>query len=365
MRITKYNAICNLGNNINEIFAKALLGDNSCFEYSKEYIKEKTLRLGSIKTNLPQIELDNYNARCNQILLKVLEPLEVEKLDKNTTAIVCATTNTAVEEFEQTRNYKFAEIGNPAEFVKDYFGFKNFYTSVSTACSSGIKAFIIAKELLDSNYAEKVLVLGVDSLAKLPLFGFNSLEILSSSPTNPFSKNRSGINIGEGAAAFIVKKDGDGIEIAGLGETTDYYHSTTPDPSGVEAINAIKEALGNIKPCEIDYINLHGTGTVANDLMEATAISAVFGEKVPSSTTKPLTGHCLGAAASIEIALCAKLIETNSEKLFPHIYDGEYDLDIPKINLVKKNKIYNPTKTCLCTSFGFGGTNCAITLRRV
>ena len=364
MRITKYNAICNLGNNIDEIFEKALIGDNTCFEYSKEIIKGKNIRLGRVNLELPSISIPNYNARCNSLLLETLNNLEIEKLDKKNTAIVCATTNTAVEEFEHSRNYKFAEIGNPAEFIKEYYGFKNFYTSVSTACSSGIKAFIIAKELLDSNLAEKVLVLGVDSIAKLPIFGFDSLEILSPTPTNPFSKNRCGINLGEGAAAFVVEKEGNGIEVVGLGETTDFYHATTPDPSGCEAIRAIEQAIKGIDYNEIDYINLHGTGTVANDLMEANAVSKLFGMQVPCSTTKPLTGHCLGAAASIEIALCAKLIEKNSKSLLPHIYDGEYDSEIPRINLVEKNQKVEKITTCLCTSFGFGGTNCAITLRR-
>ena len=240
---------------------------------------------------LEEIKEENYNTRANQLILKVLKPLEIETLDKISTAIVAATTNSGVEEYETSRNPKHFEIGNPAEFVHKYFGFTNFYTSVSTACSSGIKAFSIARELLENGIAETVLVIGVDSIAKLPVYGFDSLEILSGEPANPFSKNRCGINIGEGAAAFIVSKEGEGIEIAGIGETTDYYHSTTPDPEGIEGEKAIRLALGEMKPEDTDYINLHGTGTQANDLMEARAVYNIFGAKVPASSTKPLTGH--------------------------------------------------------------------------
>ena len=346
MNIIKYNAICNLGRNIDEVFAKQINGfceDDFCIHFE-----------------LPEIEDKDFNTRCNRLLLKVIEPLGIETLDKDSTAIVIATTNSGVEEYETDRNPKHCQIGNPAEFLHKHFGFKNYYTSVSTACSSGIKAFSIAKELLEAKIAKAVIVAGVEPIAKVPLYGFDSLEILSKERSLPFSKNRKGINIGEGAAAFIVKCEDRGIEVAGIGETTDFYHSTTPDPEGVEAQRAIRLALGNIKPEEIDYINLHGTGTPANDLMEANAIFNIFGNRVPASSTKPLTGHCLGAAASIETALCCKLLE-NKKSPFPHIYDGEYDETLPKIWLADK-ETKREVKTCLSTSFGFGGTNCAIVL---
>lgn len=348
MNILKYNAICNLGKNIDEIFAKAIYGfceDDFC-----------------VNVELPEIKDKDFNLRCNRLLLEVLKPLEMELLDKDSTAIVVATTNSGVEEYETSKNAKHFQIGNPVEFLHKHFGFKNYYTSVSTACSSGIKAFSIAGELLEAEIAKTVIVAGVDPIAKVPLYGFDSLEILSQERSIPFSKNRKGINIGEGAAAFVVQPDGGNIEITGIGETTDYYHSTTPDPEGVEAERAIRLALGDIKPEEIDYINLHGTGTPANDLMEARAIFNVFGDRVPASSTKPLTGHCLGAAASIETALCCKLLE-DGNSLYPHIYDNQYDETLPKIRLADKN-IKKEVKTCLSTSFGFGGTNCAIVLRR-
>lgn len=358
MKITNYNAICNLGSGIEEVYKNAMEGVSDCFELSEDYITGKTVRLGKVTSPLPKIFNGDYNTRCNRLALACIEPLEIDKYDKKSLAVVCATTNTGVEEYETGRNYKHAQIGNPAEFIFKHFNLKNYYTTVSTACSSGIKAFLIARDLLQSGYAEQVLVVGTDALTKFPIYGFDSLEVLSPKPSNPFSKNRSGINIGEGAGAFIVSLDGEGIEIAGLGETTDCYHATTPDPEGVEAGRAIREALGDEKA---DYINLHGTGTIANDLMEGRAVYNTVGNITPASSTKPLTGHCLGAAASIETALCCKLLDSKTNKVFPHIYDGEYDDAIPLINLHGgSEKIIN---SCLCTSFGFGGTNCAVYLK--
>ena len=163
--------------------------------------------------------------------------------------------------------------------------------------------------------------------------------------------------------ALRSEKDVDGIKLLGIGETSDAYNAATPDPEAKEAIRAIKIALeeANLKPKEIDYINLHGTGTIANDLMEARAVNEVFGEEVFCSSTKPLTGHCLGAAASIETALCIKTLETGI--IPPHIFDGEYDNELPKIKLVTETNLKaNKMNVCMSSSFGFGGTNAILIL---
>ena len=166
---------------------------------------------------------------------------------------------------------------------------------------------------------------------------------------------------------FASNHQNDGIihkvAILGIGETSDAYHSATPDPDGVQAVKAIQDALddANLKPEDIDYINLHGTGTISNDLMEANAIYRVFGDKVPASSTKPLTGHCLGAAASIEAFICYQILK--GERNLPiHKFDGEYDETLPKINLVTENTPQKEVKVCMSTSFGFGGTNAVVVL---
>lgn len=374
MKITGYEAICNLGNNINDIYKKAITGNVSCFDNLDGYITNEYIRAGLIKCDLPEIDDSDFNLRCNKLLLKNLELLKekIERLNnkypKDRVAIVVATTNSGTEEFEKTRNKKHFEFGNPAYFLRKTLNYEGFYTAVSTACSSGLKAFSLAKDLLNNNICDAVIVASVDRLAKVPIYGFHSLEVLSNKPSVPLSKNREGMNLGEASSIFIVEKSSqNGIEVMGFGENSDIHHPTTPDPEGTEATKAIQLALlqANLKSEDIDYINLHGTGTVANDIMESKAIYNVFQNKVPTSSTKPLTGHCLGAAAGIETALCCKLLDSFDGRLYPHIYDEEYDINLPKINLVIQDKKYDKCKICMCNSFGFGGTNAIMIIGKI
>ena len=363
--ITHYNACCNLGANIDEIYKEALAGNGELFDLRSDIIKGKNVRAAQIKTQLPVIEYEEYNLRCNRILLSILNPLEndirqlIKKYTKDKIGVVCATTNAGINEYEKSKKIIHSELGNPALFVKNMYGLNNFYTTVSTACSSGVKAFSIARNLIETGISDAAIVTGVDSISNIPYFGFHSLEILTESPTNPFSKNRSGINLGEAAAVFVVERSNTGIKIMGIGETSDTYHSTTPDPEAKETIRAINLALeeAEITSERIDYINLHGTGTVSNDLMEANAVNAIFKDKVPASSTKSLTGHCLGAAAGLEAALCCALLDNFNGKIYPHIYDGEYDTNLPKIKLANKVEEYSKCEICMCCSFGFGGSN--------
>lgn len=353
--ITKTSAICCLGDDIGEIFENASNG---------------VIRPHKIYSELPAIENPDYNLRCNKILLhcvnnmrKEIEDL-IKKYGKDRIGIVIGTTNSGIQEFEKDGELKHAQFGNPAEFLAKYFGFTNFYASVSTACTSGVKVFSTAIKLLNSGICDAVITGGTEPMADLPLYGFRALEVLTDDLTNPMSKNRKGMNIGEGGALFILEKNAEkGIEILGLGETSDAYHAATPDPEGEQAAQAIKIALkqSGLSPEDIDYINMHGTGTISNDIMEANAIHKIFGDKVYASSTKPLTGHCLGAAASVEIALCCEMLSKNPEnRLLPHIYDGIYDDKLPKIKLADKNSHAKKLDICMSNSFGFGGTNAVI-----
>lgn len=356
--ITKTSAICSLGENPEKIFANAVMG------------KQTDLK---ITTHLPQIKDEKYNLRCNQILLHCLNQIKPEinnlkeKYNKKKIGVIIATTNTGIDRFEETNNKEYIKMSNPAEFLKDYLELEGFFCGVSTACSSGVKVFSTAKKLMENGICDAVIAGGTDEISKFPLAGFDSLEVLSKNRSLPFSKNRSGMNISEAGALFILEKDCEGIQIRGIGETSDAYHSSTPNPEGTQAIKAIEIALqdAGISAQQIDYINLHGTGTAANDLMEANAIYKVFKNNTPASSTKPLTGHCLGASASIEIALCCEVL--NQERLLPHIYDNEYDENLPAIKLVKQADCLtsdNKIKTVMCNAFGFGGTNAVIILSK-
>lgn len=373
MKITGYEALCNLGNSIDEIYKKAINGDSTCFDKLDGYIANDYIRVGLINSDLPNIDDSNYNIRCNQLLLKSIESLQSniselkQKCSEDRIGIVIATTNSGIEEYESSKKQLHSELGNPAYFLQQQLGLKGFYSTVSTACSSGLKAFLIARDLIENNVVDAIIIGCVDSLAKIPIYGFHSLEVLSKEPSLPLSKNRSGMNIGEACAVFIVEKDSkQGINVMGIGESSDVYHSTTPDPEAKESTSAINQALteARITPSEIDYINLHGTGTIANDIMETNAIYKVFSNKVPVSSTKPLTGHCLGAAAGIETALCCKLLDNFKGELYPHIYDNEYDTSLPMVNIVRKNQKYSKCDICMCNSFGFGGANAIMVLGR-
>ena len=377
------------------IFADHLTPDDTIVKGNKFYF-------GKIEKDFPPINEPKYDLRCNRILKYLVDKLDLTGFEKNEIGIVIGTTNSGIGEFEATENKYHAELGNPAEFLKWYLGTTNYAAGVSTACTSGIKAFSTAVKLLENNVCKVVIAGGVDTIAPMPAYGFHALEVLSHEKTNPFSKNRSGISLGEGGALFLLtqpdklspdplgerekilneqsefsilgkghtgvqkcKKAGC-IEILGIGETSDAYHSATPDPEGTQAAIAIQEALDNagLKADDIDYINLHGTGTISNDLMEANAIYKIFGNKVPASTTKPLTGHCLGAAASVEAYICYEILK--GKRALPiQEYDGEYDETLPKINLVNKDTPQKNINTCMCTSFGFGGTNAVVILGKV
>lgn len=346
-------------------------------------IKGGKFYFGKLEKDFEPIDDERYDLRCNRVLKYLVDKLDLSRFEKDEIGIVIGTTNSGIQEFEDSENKHYAELGNPAEFLKWYLGTKSYAASVSTACTSGTKAFSTAVKLLQNDVCKVVIAGGIDTLAAMPSYGFHALEVLSHEKSNPFSKNRDGISLGEGGALFVLtkdvkmqkcldvksitnvgricKSDNEIVALLGIGETSDAYHSATPDPDGVQAVRAIQLALDDagLKAEDIDYINLHGTGTVSNDLMEANAIYKVFGDNVPASSTKPFTGHCLGAAASIEAFICYQILK-GKRNLPIHKYDNEYDENLPKINLVNSNTENKKINTCMSTSFGFGGTNAVV-----
>lgn len=358
------------------VFADKLTLDDTIIKGGKFYF-------GKLEKDFEPIDVERYDLRCNRVLKYLVDKLDLSGFEKDEIGIVIGTTNSGIQEFEDSENKHHAELGNPAEFLKWYLGTKNYAASVSTACTSGTKAFSTAVKLLQNDVCKVVIAGGIDTLAAMPSYGFHALEVLSHEKSNPFSKNRDGISLGEGGALFVLTKDvkiqkcldvksitnvgrickfdNEIVALLGIGETSDAYHSATPDPDGVQAVRAIQLALDDagLKTEDIDYINLHGTGTVSNDLMEANAIYKVFGDNVPASSTKPFTGHCLGAAASIEAFICYQILK-GKRNLPIHKYDNVYDENLPKINLVNSNTENKKINTCMSTSFGFGGTNAVV-----
>jgi 3-oxoacyl-[acyl-carrier-protein] synthase I len=253
------------------------------------------------------------------------------------------------------------QLGDTARFVAERVGAEGPCYAVSTACTSGARAMAAGARLLRADLCDVVLCGGSDSLCELTLEGFASLEALSSTPSNPMSVNRTGLNIGEGAAFFLMSRDAGPWRLAGWGESADGHHMSAPDPTGAGAEAAIRGALdmAGAKPSDVDFIHLHGTATPLNDAMEAGVVARVFGLDTPCASTKPMTGHTLGAAGAVQAALCLTAMERG--QLPPHLWDGARDPDLAHIRLAEVGETARLHRI-VSASYAFGGNNTALAL---
>ena len=288
-------------------------------------------------------------------------------------------------EFPKNYNLEIQGADYVSTFIAEKFELTGPAVTFATACSSSAGAIIKAAEMIKAGLVDAAVVGGIDIASDTTLIGFSALEAVSSEITNPFSKNRHGITLGDGAAFFVLTREpvvecprsgciettSTTVRLLGWGESADAYHMTSPDPSGAGAEKAIRRALENsgISTSDVGYINLHGTGTKFNDSMEAKAVAAVLGEdgaaQVPVSTTKPVTGHTLGAAAALEAAICWKALVENQNKndnikLPLQVWDGQRDEELPQLNFAAQGS--GALKVCLSNSFAFGGANACLVL---
>jgi 3-oxoacyl-[acyl-carrier-protein] synthase-1 len=262
----------------------------------------------------------------------------------------------------------------PADFIARTLGISGPCAAVSTACASSAGAIIRAAELIRAGLCDAAIAGGVDVASETVLLGFDALEAVSDTVCNPFSKNRSGITLGEAAAFFVVSRSdifGAGIELAGSGESADAFHMTAPRADGSGAAAAMRKALAGagIGPADVGYINVHGTGTPLNDSMEALALAAVFpkiSEAPLVSSTKPITGHTLGAAGALELAVCWMALRSSCrEAPVPvHCWDGIYDEKMPALRFAGRGACVENLSICMSNSFAFGGCNTSLILRK-
>jgi 3-oxoacyl-[acyl-carrier-protein] synthase I len=250
-------------------------------------------------------------------------------------------------------------------FVSEYFGLQGPSLAVSSACSSSAKVFGNAARMIAAGMIDAAIVGGVDSLCLTTLYGFNSLQLLSTKPARPYGEGRDGISIGEGAAFILLTKVNehtapDAVLLHGVGESSDAYHMSSPHPDGLGAQQAMLAALAaaKLQPGDIDYINLHGTATPSNDAAEGKAVHAVFGERTPCSSTKGATGHTLGAAGGVEAIICALALRHG--ELPAGINTTTVDPALPVHYLLENRR--QPVRYALNNSFGFGGSNCSLIL---
>lgn len=252
-----------------------------------------------------------------------------------------------------------------ADFVRHKLRLEGPAVVVSSACSSSAKAFGSARRMIEAGLIDAAVVGGVDSLCLTTLYGFHSLQLVSAQPCRPFDTHRDGISIGEAAAFALVlpapaSLDADSLMILGVGESSDAYHMSSPHPEGMGARQAMSAALesAGLQPQDIEYVNLHGTGTASNDSAEARAVTAVLGSNIPTSSTKGATGHTLGAAGALEAVICALALQHG---LMPAgLNTTAIDASLG-IDYLLKNRHQKLTRI-MSNSFGFGGSNCSIIL---
>lgn len=355
--------------------------------------------IGQVSAPLAAIDEQQYpyqNTANNRLAVSALEQIApqiehaIKQFGRDRIAVIIGTTTSGISDGEvalehlaaqdqlpENFHYHQQEPANSGQFIADFFGLTGLVYTISTACSSSGRSFLSAKRLLKAGLADAVIVGGADTLCRLTLNGFHGLDSLSASRCNPFSVNRNGINIGEAAAFMLLALTPDvrtknryisnnnkglphqNIALLGAGDSSDAYHISAPHPDGNGAEVTMRNALAdaNLQPDDIGYINAHGTATPLNDAMEAKAIARVFGSQVAVSSTKPLTGHTLGAASAVEAAICWYILAYQLP-LPLQINDGHQDPLLP-ITLVKQ-PLPLTTSAVLSNSFAFGGNNISL-----
>jgi 3-oxoacyl-[acyl-carrier-protein] synthase-1 len=248
-----------------------------------------------------------------------------------------------------------------SDFVRRCLQLSGPAASVSTACSSSAKVFAGASRWIVCGLCDAVVVGGVDSLCLMTLYGFASLGLLSARPCRPCDIDRNGLSIGEAAGFMLLERPGrtkSDIALLGYGESSDAYHMSAPQPEGKGAALAMEQALrrAGLKAVDIGYVNLHGTGSQANDTAEDQAVCRIFGSHTPCSSTKGATGHTLGAAGITEAVLSALCLRhdfvpgmVNTTALDPRLQG----------RIILKGT-YQPLQRVMTNSFGFGGNNCSL-----
>ncbi|MDR2660140.1 MAG: 3-oxoacyl-ACP synthase [Spirochaetaceae bacterium] len=379
--LSKPGIICVAGNNIKELY-------NSVTTANQRGIKQITLPNGKqvFAGHIPNTSIyEITNAALEQIRPCVEDA--IAEYGKEKIAVCVGSCDNGSKESHIAHKTFFRSsmwpddyslykqsAGNIAQYTATKFGVSGAVFTIATACASSASCFIRAAELITSGLYDAVLTGGADIASVTALLGFDALGALSDKLCNPFSKNRSGTTLGDGAAFFLMStKDfsGNSIEFLNGGESSDAYHITSPEENGAGAVRAMKTALSGFSADNVDYINLHGTGTYQNDVMEGKAAASVFGTReIPVSSTKPVTGHTLGAAGAIELAICYAIL-TESSQVFPvHCWDGIYDEAIPYLSFCvkeekgQKNTHQRKVNICMSNSFAFGGSNVSLLIGR-
>ncbi len=372
--------VCALGRGQAEVSRNLFAGDCSGMRAESGWVPERVLPVGSVPGELATIpvELGQQSSRNNQLLLEAALQIEgeirqaIRTYGASRVGIVLGTSTSGIDEasrgiaeylrdqhFPSDYDYQQQELSAPANFLADWLQLSGPAYVISTACTSSARALMSAQRLLDLGVCDAVLCGGVDSLCKLTLNGFSALEAVSNERCNPFSVNRNGINIGEAAVLFVMSQAPASIALLGGGASCDAHHISAPEPTGNGALQAMRKALANanLTPEHIGYLNLHGTATQHNDAMESLAVASLFPQGVACSSTKPMSGHTLGAAGALEAAFC--WLSLTHGRLPPHVWDGQPDPALPALQWANTGDTLKKPRL-MSNSFAFGGNNISL-----
>ena len=392
--ITGIGAITAIGNNVAENFIslkekKSGIGKITLLDtVHKNEIPVAEVKLSDNEI-LAELNLKQEDCYTRTALLGIkaakeaINSANISEINKYKTGIISATTGAGMvaseKYYQKFLNTDFAndfikthEAADHTEKIAEYLGIKEFMTTISTACSSSANAMMLGARLINNGILDRVIVGGADAHSKFTLNGFNTLMILDRKPCTPFDNDRKGLNLGEGAAYLvleseeIVKKEGKKplAILSGFANANDAYHQTASSPEGYGATLAMQKALkvANLKAENIDYINVHGTGTANNDLSEGKAMINTFGNKVPKfSSTKAYTGHTLAAAGSVEAVY--SILSFRNKMIFPTL---RFKTPMEEFNLIPETELIEniDIEHIMSNSFGFGGNGTVVILSK-
>ncbi|MCX6285745.1 MAG: beta-ketoacyl-[acyl-carrier-protein] synthase family protein [Bacteroidetes bacterium] len=394
--ITGYGIISSIGMNADEVLHSLMDGISGIGEITKfETIHKGKLPLAEVKrSNEELLELCCLKSKkkySRTTLLGIVAARQATEMagvkpgQSYRTGLVSANTVGGMdrtEDFyplflENLAKGKLSEVinhdcGDSTEKIAEYLGICDLTTTISTACSSSANSIMFGSELIKAGMLDRVIAGGTDAVTRFTLNGFNTLMILDKEGCCPFDENRAGLTIGEGSAFLVLESEElalkEGKKIVGLlsgyGNANDAYHQTASSPEGIGAGLAMAKAMemSGIVPGNINYINVHGTGTQNNDLSEGMAVQKLFGEYVPPfSSTKSYTGHTLGAAGAIEAVISLLSIQHNC--IFPNLRwtTPMKELYIRPVTTLLKDIM---VEHVLSNSFGFGGNNSSLVLSK-
>jgi 3-oxoacyl-[acyl-carrier-protein] synthase-1 len=348
-----------------------------CGEISNDSLPELTPSLQTFSTRNARIALAAINHPADG-LRSALEQA-IERYGARRVGVVLGTSTSGIYETEnayasleeQARVPDSFSLPNKhswvatARFLQAELGLEGPCYVISTACSSSSKSLASAQRLIATGVCDAVLTGGVDSLCRLTMYGFKSLDIMSEQPCTPLDKDRSGISLGEGAGLLLVEKPhamfSDCVHQLGCGESSDAHHKTAPHPEGKGAVIAMREALtqAGINANDIDYVNLHATGTVLNDSAEMLAMDQVFNSELHCSGTKGLTGHTLGAAGGIETIITWLSLKQGFRPGTCNLKQVDAAFHC---NVNRDSETDVPVAFTMNNNFGFGGNNTSVVL---